>query len=207
MHDLMLNLKKDLIGVPRTKNEIAEIIGKPISETFRADILTCDANEVDIGDLNFSAYYDYELDSMNRPCIQVYFVFNPLDKTLIFDDELFSNVIKRLCDTISHEQIHQRQYRSRFWEDTYNVNVDDPISYLSNKDEIDAYSYNIANELLDYTDAQNVLTLLADASKITIEQSVNLWAYMNLFGGTNNPTIKRLLKKIIKVLPEVEKER
>ncbi len=207
MHDLMSDLKKDLIGIPRNKNEIAEIIGKVVSEKFRTDILTCDANEVDIGDINFSAYYDYELDSMNRPCIQVYFVFNPLDKALIIDDDLFNNVVKRLCDTISHEQIHQRQYRSRYWEDTYNVDIDDPVSYLSNKDEIDAYSYNIANELLDYTNHQNVLTILAEASKITIEQSVNLWVYVNLFGGANNPTIKRLLKKVIKVLPEVVKER
>ena len=207
MHNLMLDLKKDLIGIPRTKNEIAEIVGKLISETFRTDILICDANEVDIGDLNFSAYYDYELDSMNRPCIQVYFVFNPLDNTLIFDEELFNNVVKRLCDTISHEQIHQRQYRSRFWEDTYNVDIDNPVSYLSNKDEIDAYSYNIANELLDYANHQNVLTILTEASKITVEQSVNLWVYVNLFGGANNPTIKRLLKKVIKVLPDVVKER
>lgn len=200
-------MKTSLIGIPRTKHEITEIIGKLVSEKFRADILYCDAHEVDLGDINFTATYDCELDSMNRPSIEVYFVFNPLEQLLIFDEELFDNVTKRLCDTVSHEQIHQRQYRSRYWEEPYDIDTENPFVYLSNKDEIEAYSYNIANELLDYADYQNVLTLLTNPSKITIEQSVNLWSYVQLFGNTNNPVIKRLIKKIVKVLPEVKNQR
>lgn len=207
MQKLLEPLKDEIIGIPRSKKEITEIVGLVISTSFRADILFCDASEVDIGDLNFSATYDYELDSMDRPSIEIYFVFNPLDHTLIIDEETFDNISKRLCDTISHEQIHQRQYRSRYWEEYFDVDTDNPFLYLSNKDEIDAYSYNIANELLDYTDCQKALSLLTKPSNITIEQSVNLWAYIQLFGSASNPIIKRLLKKVSKILPNVEKDR
>jgi hypothetical protein len=207
MHELLSPIKSDLIGIPKPKIEISETVGRVVSEKFRVDIVQADASEVDVGDINFSAEYDVEKDSMDRPCITVFMVYNPLDDILIFDEELFENMSKRLCDSIAHEQIHQRQYRNRFWEDPYDVDIDNPIEYLSNKDEIDAYSYNIANELLDYADIQKVLTLLQEPSKIRIEHSVNLYAYLMIFENANHPVIKRLIKKIVKVLPEVKNQR
>lgn len=208
MKNLMEPLKKELIGIPRTKDEVSVIIGKLISEKFRADVVQADAKEVDVGDINFTATYDSDLDSMNRPCIELFIVYSSLDNILVFDEDLFDTVTKRLCDSISHEQIHQRQSRNRYWEDPFDVNPEDPVAYLSNKDEIDAYSYNIANELLDYADRQTVLTLLQDPSKIKIEHSVNLWSYFITFDyDYQHPVIKRLIQKIVKVLPDVEKQR
>jgi hypothetical protein len=197
-----------LLGIPRHKNEISQIIGKVISETFRIDVIQADAKEVDVGDINFTATYDSDLDSMNRPCIELFIVYSTLDEILIIDDDTFDVITKRLCDSISHEQIHQRQSRSRYWEDPFDYDSDDAVKYLSNKDEIDAYSYNIANELLDYADSQTVLTLLQNPNKINIEHSVNLWSYLETFDyDYNNPVIKRLIQKIVKVLPQVERER
>jgi hypothetical protein len=207
MRALMEPLKNELLSIPRTKFEVSQIIGKLISEKFRIDVIQADAQEVDVGDINFTAEYDCEKDSMNRPCIELYIVYSPLDDMVLFDQELFDTVTKRLCDSISHEQIHQRQCRSRYWEDFYDVDTDDTVAYLSNKDEIDAYSYNIANELLDSLDYQKVLTLLQEPSTISIEHSVNLWTYLETFKDTNHPVIKRLLKKVIKHLPLVETER
>ncbi len=208
MAKLMEPLKNDLLGIVRTKNEVSNIIGKMVSETFRVDVIQADAKEVDVGDINFTATYDSELDSMNRPCIQLYIVYSNLDEFVVFDDEMFDRVSKRLCDSISHEQIHQRQSRSRFWEDPFVYDSDNVVTYLSNKDEIDAYSYNIANELLDYADYQTVLTLLQNPSKINIEHSVNLWTYLIAFENDyNHSVIKRLLQKIVKVLPEVKNQR
>jgi hypothetical protein len=201
-------LKAELMGIPRSKNEVSKLIGQLISEKFRADVIQVDAREVDVGDINFSATYDSDLDSMNKPCIEVFIVYCNLDDVVIFDEELFDTVTKRLCDSISHEQIHQRQSRSRYWEDPFDVDTDDTEAYLSNKDEIDAYSYNIANELLDYADRQKVLTLLQQPSTISIEHSVNLWTYLVTFDyDYSHPVIKRLIQKVVKILPQVEQER
>jgi len=208
MKILMEPLKTHLIGIPRHKDEISQIIGKLISEAFRVNVIQADAKEVDIGDINFTATYDSDLDSMHRPCIELFMVYNNLDDILIFDEELFDSITKRLCDSISHEQIHQRQSRSRYWEDPFDNDSENVVKYLSNKDEIDAYSYNIANELLDYADRQTILTLLQDPNKIKIEHSVNLWSYLTVFDRDyEHPVIKRLIQKVIKVLPQVEKDR
>jgi len=208
MKQLMEPLRVELLGIPRTKNEVSRLIGKLVSEKFRVDVIQVDAKEVDVGDINFSATYDSELDSMNKPCIEVFIVYSNLDDFVIFDDELFETVTKRLCDSVSHEQIHQRQSRSRYWEDPFDVDSDNPEDYLSSKDEIDAYSYNIANELLDYADRQKVLTLLQQPNTICIEHSVNLWTYLETFDyDYSHPVIKRLIQKVVKILPQVEQER
>lgn len=202
MAQLMEPLRSQLIGIPKHVNEISGIVGDIIAKNFRTDVLHADAQEVDVGDINVSAYYDPDLDSMSRPCIELFLVYNTLDDILLFDDELFDTLTKRLCDALSHEQIHQQQHRARYWE-TWDYDTDDVEEYLGNKDEIDAYSHNIANELLDYTDYQNVLTLLNNPSTIRLEHSVNLWVYLRTFGSTNHPVIKRLLKKVIRKLPNV----
>lgn len=205
MAQLMEPTRSQLVGIPRQVSEISSIIGEVIATNFRTDVLHADAQEVDVGDINVTAFYDPELDSMNRPCIELYLVYNTLDDILLFDDELFDTVTKRVCDALCHEQIHQQQHRARFWE-SWDYDVDDIYAYLGNKDEIDAYSHNIANELLDFADYQNVLTLLNNPSTIQIEQSVNLWVYIKTF-GVDDPVVKRLLKKIIRKLPQVIYER
>ncbi len=208
MTKLMEPLKAELVGYPLSKDEISQIIGRLISENFRVDVIQAEAPQVDPGDINVSACYDPELDSMNRTCIELVLVYSPYDSILIIDDEVFDGITKRLCDAISHEQIHQQQHRARFWEETWFDDPDDAEAYLSHKDEIDAYSYNIANELLDYADINQVLTILNSPSTIKLEHSVNLFVYMQTFEyNSNHPVIKRLLKKITKLLPEVVKQR
>lgn len=208
MTKLMEPLRDRIVGYPLSKGEISSVLGQLISENFRADVIQAEAPQVDPGDINVSACYDPELDSMDRPCIEIVLVYNPYDSILIIDNEVFDSTVKRLCDSIAHEQIHQQQHRSRFWEDTWFDDPDDAEAYLSHKDEIDAYSYNIANELLDYADIKQVLTILNNPSTIKIEHSVNLFVYMQTFEyNSNHPVIKRLLKKITKLLPQVAKQR
>lgn len=206
MAKLMEPIRKDLVGIPKSVSEISAIIGDIIASNFRTDVLHADAQEVDVGDINVSATYDPEMDSMDRPCIELVLVYSTLDNYLLMDDDLFDLITRRVCDSLSHEQIHQQQHRARFWE-CWDYDTDDVEQYLSNKDEIDAYSHNIANELLDYTDYQNALTLLQTPSIITLEHSVNLWVYLRTFGSVDHPVVKRLLKKIVRRLPNVVYER
>lgn len=202
----MDTIRQDLIGIPKHTDEISAIVGKLLSVNFRVDVIHAEAQEVDVGDINVSACYDPDLDSINRPCIEIVLVYCNLDSYILIDDELFDSLTRRVCDALCHEQIHQQQHRARFWE-SWDYDVDNAEDYLSNKDEIDAYSHNIANELLDFTDYQNALTLLQTPSIIKLEHSVNLWVYLKTFGSTDHPVVKRLLKKIVRRLPNVVYER
>lgn len=213
MTQLMSQIQSKVVGIPLSPDELSQLVGRLLSVNFKADIIQAEAREVDLGDVNMNACYDPDLDSMGRPCIEITLVYNPLENMLVLDDEEFVLLTRRIADVIAHEQIHQYQYRCRYWEGwepDFDDDEDDLViaqGYLSSKDEIDAYSHNIGNELLDYADYQTVLTLLQNPRTIKIEQSVNLWVYMATFGSTNHPVIRRLIKKIVKRLPELVLQR
>jgi hypothetical protein len=73
--------------------------------------------------------------------------------------------------------------------------------YLSSPDEINAYAYNIANELLDKSDYPKVIEKLNKIKDISINDSVNLWAYVQAFSkDVNHPVLRKLIKKVYKSL-------
>lgn len=79
--------------------------------------------------------------------------------------------------------------------------------YLGSTDEIYAYAYNIAHELLDKADLQTCLKKLEAPSKIKIEDSINLYAYVNTFSkDVEHPVLKRLIKRIYQTLTEIGKK-
>jgi hypothetical protein len=100
------------------------------------------------------------------------------------------------------------QYRTRdFWEPGPVYVPDDcteeeeNLIYLSDPDEIGAYAHNIACELLESGDVDCIKEKLKEVNKITIDDSVNLWAYVQTFQEyPNHPVMRKLLKKVYKNL-------
>jgi hypothetical protein len=212
----MGKVKNKIVGIPLQKEEISATIGELLGDELKINILQAEAKEVDPGDMNVNAYYDPDEDMFGRTCIELILVYSPLDNILIVDEEGWVNIVRRLADAIAHEQRHLYQYRQRDWEipyyDNYDEELDEDINtardYLGNKDEIDAFSFNIANELLDSFDYKEVFERLSNPKKIDMSKSVNLWAYMCVFGmNFSDPVLKRLMKKIYRVLPEQAKNR
>ena len=128
---------------------------------------------------------------------------------MIIDNDTFNAIIRRIADTLSHEVIHMSQYRARDFLEVEKIEYapdemeedEENRFYLSSLDEINAYAYNIANELLDRHAYPVVLEKLHKIKEISIEDSINLWAYVNAFSkDVNHPVIKRLIKKVYKNL-------
>lgn len=184
-------------------SELIAELGKFIADSFIIDVTHVAAPGVDPGDINIAAYYDSYADEMCNISIEIVLITNLKEKAICFDQELHDTVVKRLADALAHELIHMKQARARDYieidrEDCHVDDSHDEIRYLSNPDEIDAYAYNIADELKDNL---NYLDKLHAPSKITIEESLNLWVYFNVFGDDlSEPILRRLLKKIYKQL-------
>ena len=79
--------------------------------------------------------------------------------------------------------------------------------YLGDSDEIEAYGHNIAVELLrSYGSRKNALTALKNFTRIGPDTSPDMYAYLVTFGmDKNHPVLKKLIKKIILFLKEIEK--
>ena len=183
--------------------ELVAELGKFVANSFYIDVNHVSAPGVDPGDINIAAYYDSQADELCKISIEIVMITNAKDSAIHFDQDLYEIFVKRLADALSHELIHMKQARARdFIETGYETCHEDEehseIIYLGNPDEIDAYAYNIVDELCDNP---NPFEKLRCPSEISIDDSLNLWVYFNTFGDDlQEPVLRRLLKKIYKTL-------
>ena len=203
VRDICQDLKDKVVDRVFLIDDLVYFIGKFISRKFRVTVLHAQAWEVELTELNINAFYDPEKDELEKPSIELVLVTNPNDKHLILDEELWNLFVNRLADSLAHELIHMRQARARSFifveHRAYRgMEVDENLTYLSDLDEIDAYAFNIATELREHLDP---LSKLKNPAAVSVNDSINLWAYMQAFSkDMKTPPIKRLLKKVYKHL-------
>jgi hypothetical protein len=197
------DLKPQIVDQIFSIDNIVEVVGHFVAKRFRVSVLHAQAWEVDPTELNINAFYDPDRDEQQKPSIELILVTNPNDSHLILDDNLWNLFVNRLADSLAHELIHMFQARSRnflFVEHRRHrtITLDENLVYLSDPDEIDAYAYNIATELREHP---NPLSKIRNPAAVSVNDSINLWAYIQAFSkDLNNPVVKKLLKKVYKNL-------
>ena len=203
VRDICQGLRSEVVDQVFLVDDLAYFIGKFIGRRFRVSVLHAQAWEVELTELNINASYDPEKDEVGKPSIELILVTNPNDRHLILDDALWTLFVNRLADSLAHELIHMRQARAKdfiFFEPRAycDPELDENLIYLSDPDEIDAYAFNIATELREHLDP---LSKLQNPAAVSVNDSINLWAYMQAFSkDMKSPPIKRLLKKVYKHL-------
>jgi DNA-binding NtrC family response regulator len=116
-----------------------------------------------------------------------------------------------MADTVLHEIMHMRQYRRRKFKDlpdyastAARAEKRQEQEYLGNSDEIDAYSFNIACELLDkfHGNTKKAVNYLNEHQK-GLRRRHNCWRmYLKAFDYEHNhPIIQRVKKKVIRYMP------
>lgn len=156
-------------------------------------------------------FYHSERDRIKLQCIEIVLIYNLFQDEINIPKHVFYNVCRSLADTILHEIMHMRQYRRRKFKDIpeYSSTASrkekkQEQQYLGNSDEIDAYSFNIACELLDKfrNNTESVINYLNENQKGK-RRKHNCWRmYLKAFDHNHNhPIIHRVKKKVIRYLP------
>jgi hypothetical protein len=161
---------------------------------------------MEMDDWTIGAEYDPELDEAGQKPFRINFIINHHRVLPWLITEKDANELSlTLVETLVHEYQHLKQYRERNFNDhghTYNgpkAKIDDAIelNYLSNPDEIDAYSSNIATRL--YIE-EHLLNITRD------KEHWDLHTYYKAF-GKKHPVTKELETQIaIKLTIIREKE-
>jgi hypothetical protein len=156
--------------------------------------------------------YYRDNDKSRRKCIEIIFFYNPEDRTLFLSKWKFFKFCKSTADTLLHEIMHMRQYRRRKFKilPDYTSTAEKTQQrreqeYLGNTDEIDAYSFNIACDLMDkfYGDTKLAANYLTENHYVRKQNSWQM--YLSAFDyNHNHPIIKRLKKKIIGYFPNAK---
>lgn len=155
-------------------------------------------------------YYS-DWDQEKRKCIELVFEYSFFDEEIYVSKNKFLRVSKLVADTILHEIIHMKQYRSRKFKNIpdYSSNaIEDVIrmeqEYFGNADEIDAYSFNIACELNEHFGKSKIkITQFLDSKKLSRKRISPTWnKYFKVFEHNHgHPIIKKMKQRIIKYLP------
>ena len=212
--EILDDIKPAIVNQFYAIDELIQDLGLFIGGRFNIDVKHAEATQVDQNDIELNGYYDGGLDEAGDIPIEIYLVTNPMQDVMLLDEPRFDSIARKIADTLSHEVIHMQQFRARDFLEVEKWDFDAPYEeegdydeeeenrwYLSSPDEINAYAYNIANELLDRHSYPQVMEKLHKVKEIAIEDSVNLWAYVNAFSkDVNHPVLKRLIKKVYKSL-------
>lgn len=200
IHEISPEIVDTVIGT----YELILKLGTHLGKRFRVHVSHVENPLIVRNELDANGVYDQEDDERGKISISLYLITNPFNQTLLWDQETFDRVAKRIADCLIHELTHLHQARSREFLNVsahhtgQETDEEEAQSYLSEFDEIDAYAHNIAEELLEL-EIGDVHECLEHPSKVKLETSPNLWGYINTFNKDMlNPVIKRLLKKIYK---------
>ena len=169
---------------------------------------------VEFGWVYIGGTYYADWDQENKKSIEILLVYNPFEKYVTVNRSKFKRMCRTFADVVLHEIIHMRQYRRRNfkilpdYESTAQLNeLRKEQSYLGCTDEIDAYSFNIACELMDRfkNNKKEVIQYIGKKHRRGPLLSHSLRSYLRAFEyNHNHPIIKRLKTRIIRYLPNAE---
>lgn len=204
------SLSLELVGKRLPIEAVYKKIGNRLKEKY--PISTCKHRRINQEKqrIYIGGYYLIQQDKTQRRSIQIVFQFDRDEKQIKFNKTRFASTMILIADTIMHEIIHMRQYRRR----NFNTLPDDKLyvakrlhgslqEYYGSKDELDAYSFNIACELIDrFKTPEAAGKYLNSNPKVRNQQLRSLKKYMEVFKQNHNhPVIKKLKKNVIKYLP------
>lgn len=170
--------------------------------------------KVDSGHVYLGGTYYSEEDRQKKKCLELVFLYNPNDKFLYYNRQKYMKLCRLFADTVLHEIMHMRQYRRRNFKilPEYASNAEkteqrQEQSYLGSTDEIDAYAFNIACELMDKfkNNQRQVIRYLNEDQKNKRRRFDSWRMYLKAFNHDHDHIIiKRVKKKVIRYLPHAE---
>jgi hypothetical protein len=156
-------------------------------------------------------YYS-DFDQEKQKCIELVFVYNTFQDTITMPANRYRRMCSVMADTILHEMMHMRQYRRRKFKilPDYASTAEKSEKrleqeYLGNSDEIDAYGFNIACELMDkFKNNTDLVIQYLNEDQKKLRRRHNSWRmYLKAFDHDHeHPIIRRTKKKVIKYLPQ-----
>lgn len=206
-----------LVGASVPQSEFHSILSKFLKRRFCVKVTEgWDVKVKKYVAFTGGTYYS-DLDAEEAKCIELNFLYNPELSEFKVTERRFKHMCNLIADTLLHEIIHMRQYRRRSFKSLPNYNstaqkrkVREEQEYLGHSDEIDAYGFNIACELLaKHNGDRNMVARHLDLDLRRCRKNGGCWKmYLKVFEHDHNhEVIKKLKKKVIRYLPRAEEGR
>ena len=159
-----------------------------------------------IGGMYYSGY-----DIESKLCIEIVLQYSLFDEYLTISNTLFKRIAIAITDALLHEALHMKQFRARKFKilPNYTGTAEKrkqriEQTYLGDSDEIDSYGFNIACELHDKFNG-NEIAIVEYLNKLThrkVQRPTTWITYLKAFDyDHNHDIIKKAKKRIIHYIP------
>ncbi len=157
-------------------------------------------------------YSDYDRNWHTRH-IEIIFSYSTDQKYFTLSRHRWLRICSLFADTMLHEIIHCRQYRSRnfkripgYESTAYYARDRKEQEYYGDTDEMGAFSFNIACDLYErFGDDFDSAAKYLDSNQYRRHKRSSFYKYMATFEHNHNhPIIKRIKRKVISQLPNAQ---
>jgi hypothetical protein len=211
LYSFMYEARKDIVGKELTIDQIHRILSTQAKKYLPIKTKMIKTAEQEHGIIYIGGCYYGDDDKNKSPrFVEICFSYFVWDHVLKITDYRWKRICKVFADTVLHEIIHIKQYRSRRWKDipgykstAHSGQQRKNQNYYGHPDEIGAYAFNIACELYDrFGSNHQAIKRYLDSNRVLKHKSSSYLRYFRTFDyNHNHAVIKKLKKKVIHYLP------
>jgi hypothetical protein len=205
-----LSLLPSVISVPEFHGRIVSLLKKHIPIRVKKKFVP---DSLEIGQVAIAGYYHLDYDQVGNKPIELIFFYHGRDDHIKLNRKRINNIGVLAADTILHEIIHMSQFRKKnflfcppYRSCARRAKIRAAQEYLGKFDEIDAYAFNIVDELADrFGPNRSKIVAYINSDQRYPRQRNNSWLmYIRAFEHNHNhPVIRRLKKRVVKYLDRI----
>ena len=208
LYSMLYSAGRDIVGKKFAVKDLQKLLSTHIKSHLPVKVVRKQNDHTQKRGLIYmgGAYYsDYDKNYYTR-FIEIVLSYHPLDNVIKLTEYRWTRLCSIFADTILHEIIHMRQYRSRNfkaipgYESTayyHKQRVDQ--QYYGDRDEMGAFSFNIACDLIDrFGYDRKSIQKYMDSMQAKKHKKTTYHRYLAAFDWNHNhPRIRQMKKKIL----------
>ncbi len=211
---MLNNIQGKVVDKRLSVEKLHDIMGKHIKQHLPIKIKMDRDPKNDKGYVYVGGtYYSISDKQETGRYIEIIFSYNSNQQYFKLSRHRWLRLCTLFADTMLHEIIHCRQYRSRnfkaipgYLSTAYYARDRKAQEYYGDRDEMGAFAFNIACDLYDrFENDFDSAAKYLDSNQYKRHKRTTFYKYMETFGHNHNhPIIKKIKRKAISQLPNVE---
>jgi hypothetical protein len=193
------------VGKSLTPSQITKIISQNLKALLPIKVVKHIGIDNKCGYVYMGGMYYSDFDCSGKKSIELNLHFHKDDKTLKITQYRFQKMSMRFADIMLHEMIHMRQFRARnfkpipgYQSTVENTKNRQEQTYFGDRDEMGAFAFNIACELIDWFGYEpTIIKQYMDTNSTKRHQQLWWYSYLKAFHFDHNHQIICRMKNLI----------
>ena len=206
LYSYFYSLNQSIVGKSLTPEKIQKLISRHVKAWLPVKVVKCVQLTNKPGYVYMGGMYHSDFDKKYKTSIELNLHYHPNDERLKITDYRFKKMALRFADIILHEVIHMRQFRARnfklipgYQSTAESTAMAKEQEYYGDRDEMGAFAFNIACEMIDRFDYDpTTIKRYMDSNGASRHKNSWWYNYLKYFNGNHNhPIIRRMKHKIM----------